>query len=87
MNEELAVVATFSPGALAELLGLPAGAYIDAVSMSIDCPGTLTMRVRGVGSPVVPGRHIFPVRPSVTTYYDDEGKPLRREVAWDFPLK
>lgn len=50
------LIFTATPEALAMLLQLPKGAYIDAVKAPVDEPGVLAFRVMGIGPEIELGQ-------------------------------
>ncbi len=73
-----------TPEALAGLLQLPAGAYIDHVETGEEL-GVLRLRVRGAGWPVRPGSLIPAATSIIHETYDADGNVTLRRVVWSFP--
>jgi hypothetical protein len=71
--------------AIAQLLQLPDGAYIDMVVAPVDAPGVLRFRIRGAGHPVELGQLSPTVRPTVTRLTSDDGTLECPVINWDFP--
>lgn len=69
------------PYVLRELLGLPAGAVVDAVRPPFDVPGVLALRVRGAGWLVAEGCAIPRALVVVHTLVDADGTRWYRASA------
>ena len=70
-----------TPEALAELLQLPPGAYIDAVDSQID-DGIVRFRIRGAGPQIEPGRMLHTMSPTVHRTFGADGSELRMRITW-----
>lgn len=66
VTPDRACLVRFNHQVLAQLLQLPEGCHIDACGSPMDEPGTLRMRLRGIGPLVMPGFRLFEARPTVT---------------------
>ena len=82
---ELAALLVATPETLGALLQLPPGAYIDGITAPIENPGTLLLRVRGAGWPMVPGRVIPMAMGHVTRQRHIDGHELVPLVDWKLP--
>ncbi len=71
-----------TPDLIAQLLQLPDGAHIDAVSTLSEAPGIVRFRIAGAGSEVHPGQILPWVRPTITAHYGDRGELQRVVITW-----
>lgn len=87
MNEiqDRAAIVRFTPEALTALLQLPEGACIDAVQSRADEIGTIEVRIRGAGWPVVAGHIIRHVTPIITKRMSDDQTLSKCSLEWKFP--
>lgn len=84
-RHELAAILRVTPEALAALLQLPPGAYIDDVYALHDTPGVLELRVRGAGWPSRPGQLLERRGGMVTQHYADDGSVTKIVIDWGLP--
>lgn len=82
--EHRAAVLLIEHTVLAQLLQLPPGSYIDHVEAPCDRPGTLRMRVRGAGWPVMLGHLLKQATGRLTHRFTPEGDELLYEIDWGF---
>lgn len=73
-----------TPEALAALLQLPEGSYIDAVEARADTPGMLHLRLRGAGFEVRPGE-LIPRAPAATVRMLSDGENRWPVIDWHLP--
>lgn len=79
---DLACVVTIDREILAQLLGLPDGAHIDAVQSNVWTPGALDLRIRGFGASTQVGKRLPSARcilgPEQRFWFDS-----RPSVVWE----
>lgn len=83
LPERMAIL-RLTPEALAALLQLPQGSYIDAVAAHVEMPGMLHLRVRGAGYEVRPGE-VIPRAPAATVRMLSDGENRWPVIDWHLP--